>query len=125
MRPGAWRSSSEATADVISPQALDYWMRVKWHLDRGDSPRPAISLNCLRPEAPRLLLIARRSNFILERSHPALHGAEIEVERIGLAPAGASAWKSCFDCEAHSPCVKLWGNLNVMRLSLFFSPSGP
>lgn len=78
----------KATADVHLPlQALDYWMRVKWHLDRGDFSAagyfPGIAL---RPEAPRLLLIAPALEF-----HPSseailrFFAPEIEVERIGLA----------------------------------------
>ena len=78
----------KASADPNLPlQALDYWIRVKWHLDRGEFSAhgyfPGISL---RSEPPRLLLVAPSLEF-----HPtteALLGyftPEIEVERIGLA----------------------------------------
>lgn len=78
----------KASADLHLPlQALDYWIRVKWHLDRGEFPArgyfPGIAL---RPDPPRLLLVAPSLEF-----HPtteALLGyfsPAIEVERIGLA----------------------------------------
>lgn len=66
-------------------QALDYWLRVKWHLDRGE-------LSALFPGKqlatvpPRLLLVAPALRFhstterILRYFRP-----EIEVECIGLA----------------------------------------
>ncbi len=77
----------KATADVHLPlQALDYWMRVKWHLDRGEFTAagyfPGIAL---RPEPPRLLLIAPAFEF-----HPSseailrFFAPDVEVERIGL-----------------------------------------
>jgi hypothetical protein len=77
----------KASADLHLPlQALDYWIRVKWHLDRGEFPErgyfPGLAL---RPEPPRLLLVSPSLDF-----HPtseALLGyfsPAIEVERIGL-----------------------------------------
>jgi len=77
----------KATQDIQLPlQALDYWIRVRWHLERGDFTRsgyfPGIAL---RPEAPRLLLIAPALEF-----HPtteiilSFFRPDIEVERIGL-----------------------------------------
>src|SRR5207248_372315 len=50
----------KATADLQLPfQALDYWMRVKWHLDRGEFSQfgyfPGIALS---KQAPRLLLVS-------------------------------------------------------------------
>ena len=55
----------KASADLHLPlQALDYWIRVKWHLDRGEFGRagyfPGIEL---RPEPPRLLLVAPSLEF--------------------------------------------------------------
>lgn len=78
----------KASADLHLPlQALDYWIRVKWHLDRGEFTTsgyfPGIPL---RPEAPRLLLVAPSLEF-----HPTTEtilsyfAPSIEVERIGLA----------------------------------------
>jgi hypothetical protein len=78
----------KASADANLPlQALDYWIRVKWHLDRGEFPSrgyfPGIEL---RPDPPRLLLVAPSLEFhptteaLLSYFSPA-----IEVERIGLA----------------------------------------
>lgn len=83
----------KAAADPHLPlQALDYWMRVKWHLDRGDFSRlgyfPGVAL-AARP--PRLLLVAPALEF-----HPTSEtilrflSPEIPVERIGI---GAN-WRS-------------------------------
>lgn len=77
----------KASQDVHLPlQALDYWMRVKWHLERGEfSGRGYFSGLELRPEPPVLLLIAPALDF-----HPTnetilrYFSAQIEVERIGL-----------------------------------------
>ena len=77
----------KAVADPHLPlQALDYWLRVRWHLERGEFTAagyfPGIAL---RLEAPRLLLIAPALEF-----HPATESVlqylkpEVEVERIGV-----------------------------------------
>jgi hypothetical protein len=68
-------------------QALDYWLRVKRHLDRGEFSAngyfPGIEL---RTEPPRLLLVSPSLEF-----HPtsetvlSFFAPTIEVERIGLA----------------------------------------
>jgi hypothetical protein len=78
----------KASADLQLPlQALDYWIRVKWHLDRGEFRSngyfPGVEL---RQEPPRLLLVSPALEFhatsetILDYFPP-----EIHVERIGLA----------------------------------------
>jgi hypothetical protein len=78
----------KASADLQLPlQALDYWIRVKWHLDRGEFAShgyfPGIEL---RPDPPRLLLVSPSLEF-----HPSsetiLHyfAPAVAVERIGLA----------------------------------------
>jgi hypothetical protein len=78
----------KASADLQLPlQALDYWIRVKWHLDRGEFTArgyfPGIEL---RPEPPRLLLVSPSLEF-----HPSSEtilyyfAPTIDVERIGLA----------------------------------------
>jgi hypothetical protein len=77
----------KASADLQLPvQALDYWMRVRWHNQRGDFTRlgyfPALPL-CRRP--PRLLLVAPALEF--HSTSEALlryYAPEIEVERVGL-----------------------------------------
>jgi len=77
----------KASQDVHLPlQALDYWMRVKWHLERGEfSGRGYFPGLELRAEPPVLLLIAPALEF-----HPAneailrYFSPEIEVERIGV-----------------------------------------
>jgi hypothetical protein len=78
----------KTSADLQLPlQALDYWIRVKWHLDRGEFTShgyfPGIQL---RPEPPRLLLVSPSLEF-----HPSSEtllyyfAPAIDVERIGLA----------------------------------------
>jgi len=77
----------KASEDIHLPlQALDYWMRVRWHLERGEFSRqgyfPGLAL---ASEWPRLLLIAPSLAF-----HPKTEtvlkyfAPEIAVERIGL-----------------------------------------
>jgi len=77
----------KASADLHLPlQALDYWIRVKWHLDRGEfGPAgyfPGIELDA---GPPRLLLVAPSLEF-----HPSTEtlleffSPEIEVERVGI-----------------------------------------
>lgn len=78
----------KASADIHLPlQALDYWIRVEWHLDRGEFSAngyfPGIEL---RPDPPRLLLVSPSLEF-----HPTIEtvlgffAPHVEVERIGLA----------------------------------------
>ncbi len=77
----------KASEDLHLPlQALDYWMRVKWHLERGDFQRagyfPGIPV---RADPPRLLLVAPALEF-----HPSnesvlrYFSSDVCVERIGL-----------------------------------------
>jgi hypothetical protein len=77
----------KAAEDIHLPlQALDYWMRVKWHLDRQEFPArgyfPGIALT---GAAPRLLLVAPSIEY-----HPSnetilkYFSAEVPVERIGV-----------------------------------------
>jgi hypothetical protein len=77
----------KATADLQLPlQALDYWLRVKWHLDRGEFAAagyfPGVEI---RPDPPRLLLVAPALEF-----HPTSENIlrflapSICVERIGV-----------------------------------------
>ena len=77
----------KADEDIHLPlQALDYWMRVKWHLDRGEFAGrgyfPGIEL-ARRP--PRLLLISPALDY-----HPTNEivlryvSPQVETERIGV-----------------------------------------
>jgi hypothetical protein len=77
----------KASADLHLPlQALDYWIRVKWHLDRGEFSTygyfPGIAL---LPDPPRLILVSPSLEFhpttetVLSYFLPA-----IDVERIGV-----------------------------------------
>jgi len=77
----------KAAQDIHLPlQALDYWMRVKWHLDRGEFAGrgyfPGIEI---APAAPRLLLVApaldwHPTNEIVLR----FFAREVAVERFGV-----------------------------------------
>jgi hypothetical protein len=77
----------KASQDIHLPlQALDYWMRVKWHLERGEfSGRGYFPGIELRADPPRLLLVAPALDF-----HPSnetvlrFFRQDIEVERIGV-----------------------------------------
>jgi hypothetical protein len=77
----------KASADLHLPmQALDYWIRVKWHLDRGEFTAAGYFPGAeLRRDPPRLLLVSPSLEF-----HPttelllAFFSPEIVVERIGL-----------------------------------------
>ena len=77
----------KASADLHLPmQALDYWIRVKWHLDRGEFTArgyfPGVEL---RPDPPRLLLVSPSLDF-----HPTTEtilgffSPHVDVERIGV-----------------------------------------
>ncbi len=77
----------KASEDIHLPlQALDYWMRVRWHAMRSEfTPSGYFPGVALRTEAPRLLLIAPALDF-----HPSneavlrYYSPDIEVERIGV-----------------------------------------
>jgi hypothetical protein len=77
----------KAQEDIHMPlQAVDYWLRVRWHHAQEDFARygyfPGVALD---PLPPRLLLIAPSLRFhpagdiLLRHLHP-----QIEIERIGL-----------------------------------------
>src|SRR4029077_10688267 len=77
----------KASEDIHLPlQALDYWMRVKWHVDRHEFAAhgyfPGIEL---RKDPPRLLLVSPSLEFhptsetILQFISP-----DVEIERIGV-----------------------------------------
>jgi hypothetical protein len=77
----------KASQDIHLPlQALDYWIRVNWHLERGEfEPAGYFPGVALRSDPPRMLLIAPALDFhpsnecVLRYFSPA-----IEVERIGV-----------------------------------------
>lgn len=78
----------KVTADLNLPlQALDYWLRVKWHLDRGDfTPQGYFPGIALRRDPPRLLLVSPALEF-----HPTTEAIlrcfspQVQVERIGVS----------------------------------------
>lgn len=77
----------KASEDIHLPlQALDYWIRVKWHLDRGEFPARGYFPDVMLAErTPRLILVSPAMDFhpttetILRYFSPA-----IEVERVGV-----------------------------------------
>jgi len=77
----------KATADLHLPmQALDYWLRVKWHLDRDEfTPNGYFPGIQLRPEPPRLFLVSPALEF-----HPTTEtllrffSPAIDVQRVGV-----------------------------------------
>jgi hypothetical protein len=96
----------KASADLQLPlQALDYWIRVKWHLDRGEFAShgyfPGIEL---RPEPPRLLLVSPSLEF-----HPTSEtilcyfAPTVAVERIGLAVEWRKGLKVMFRLTGAEP----------------------
>ena len=81
----------KASEDVHLPlQALDYWMRVQWHLERGEFQTrgyfPSSEIGCqLACEPPRLILVSPALDF-----HPSnervlrYFSPRIPVERVGV-----------------------------------------
>ena len=77
----------KATADLHLPfQALDYWMRVKWHLDRNEFSRfgyfPGIALS---KQPPRLLLVSPALEFhSTTETILSFFSPDVDVERVGV-----------------------------------------
>jgi hypothetical protein len=96
----------KASEDIHLPlQALDYWMRVKWHLDRAEfSANGYFPGRELIAEAPRLLLVAPALEF-----HPSnecilrYFAPGIEVERIGVGLEWRKELKVVF--RSAPPCL--------------------
>jgi hypothetical protein len=98
----------KASADIHLPlQALDYWLHVKWHLDRGEFAAagyfPGIPL---KPEPPRILLVSPSLEF-----HPSTEtvlrffSPSIEVERVGLSADWRDQLRVVFRLRgAKTPC---------------------
>jgi hypothetical protein len=94
----------KATQDIQMPlQALDYWMRVRWHLDCGDFSRLGYFPNVpLSTRAPFLYLVAPALEF-----HPA-HDTVLQflertvpVVRVGLGANWKKELKVIFRQEHH------------------------
>ncbi len=96
----------KASEDIHLPlQALDYWIRVKWHLDRGEfTARGYFPGLTLRTDPPRLLLVAPALAF-----HPlcdsvlSFFDPSIDVARIGLGLQWRKELKILFRKEAARP----------------------
>jgi hypothetical protein len=77
----------KAEQDIHLPlQALDYWMRVKWHLDRGDfSQKNYFDGIPLSYREPRLLLVAPAVEFHPSNETLIKYFAKgVPVERVGV-----------------------------------------
>ena len=85
----------KASEDIHLPlQALDYWIRVKWHLDRNEFEAagyfPGISVR--REVPPRIMFVAPALEFHASNERVLRYfSPEIDVERIGVA----SEWQRC------------------------------
>ena len=97
----------KASEDLHLPvQALDYWLRVKWHAEKGDFGRHGYFPGTeLRNDPPKLLLVAPAFAF-----HPSTEtvlrffSAEIDVERIGVAASWENGIRVMFRARgAQSP----------------------
>jgi hypothetical protein len=94
----------KADQDIHLPlQALDYWMRVKWHLERGEfSGCGYFSGLALTHAAPRLLLVAPALDY-----HPSnetvlrYFSPEIAVERFGVGIEWRRDFKVMFRIPSH------------------------
>ncbi len=109
----------KASEDIHLPlQALDYWMRVKWHLDRREFTAngyfPGIGLIA---EAPRLLLVAPALDF-----HPSnecvlrYFSPGIEIERIGVGLEWRKELKVVF--RSGPPCLSKYSNTFETRSAI-------
>jgi hypothetical protein len=92
-------------------QALDYWIRVKWHLDLDEfTARGFFPGIALQKQSPRMLLVAPSLNF-----HPATESilryfpADMKIERIGVSREWRSDLTVAFRAEGHSsPAAQMW-----------------
>lgn len=102
----------KVSQDIHLPlQALDYWMRVRWHLDRGDfTARGFFPEIALSMEAPRILLVAPAMEF-----HPTNEtvlsylSPDICVERVGIGLEWRRELKVVYRPDAGlSPSANAW-----------------
>jgi len=95
----------KASEDIHLPlQALDYWMRVGWHVERGDFSSAGYFPGLrLRNEPPRLLLVAPALMFHSTNETVLRYfSSEVPVERIGTGIEWQKGLEVFF--RAHSPC---------------------
>ncbi|MBC7927744.1 MAG: hypothetical protein H7039_19030 [Bryobacteraceae bacterium] len=95
----------KASEDIHLPlQALDYWARVKWHLERGEfAAKHYFPGHVISNSSPRLFLLAPALHF-----HPSTETilayvtSDAQVERIGLAASWRSELKVVFRIEGRT-----------------------
>jgi len=97
--------------DIHLPlQALDYWMRIKWHLDRAEITQSGYFTGfVLGTQAPRLMLVAPALEF--HSSNETILGffsPEIPVERIGLGVEWKKELKVMFRAPGKMNSGKPW-----------------
>jgi hypothetical protein len=105
----------KASQDIHLPlQALDYWMRVKWHLERNEfAGRGYFPDIPLRSDPPRLLLVAPALDF-----HPTneavlgFFSPEVHVERIGIGIQWRQELRVMFRAPAVTARACLSGSLD-------------
>jgi hypothetical protein len=96
----------KATEDIHLPlQALDYWARVKWHLERGEfDSKGYFPGYTIRQLTPKVFLLAPALQF-----HPTTETilryvtSQVEVERIGLSATWRSDLKVVFRARGSDP----------------------
>jgi hypothetical protein len=84
----------KVTEDLHLPlQALDYWMRVRWHAERGELQHLFPQILLAAGQMPKLLLVAPAMSFHSSNTTVLRYfSPEIEVERIGAG----SDWQRRF-----------------------------
>jgi hypothetical protein len=99
----------KASQDIHLPlQALDYWMRVNWHIEQGDLIRAGYFSGIdLRREPPRLLLVAPALDY-----HPSnetilrFFSQPVDVERIGVGMDWRSKLEVMFRAPKSIPAIQ-------------------
>jgi hypothetical protein len=92
-------------------QALDYWIRVTWHLDRDEfTARGFFPGITLQKQSPRMLLVAPALNF-----HPATESIlryfppSLDVHRIGVTMDWQRGLEIAFRARGgSSPAAQMW-----------------
>ncbi len=96
----------KACEDIHLPlQALDYWARVKWHLERGEfATKGYFPGQMIRRVPPRTLLVAPALHFHSTTETILRYvTSEAEVERIGLTASWRAELKVVFRARGSAP----------------------
>ena len=102
----------KVSEDVHLPlQALDYWIRVRWHLERDEfTARGFFPGIAIQQQSPRMLLVAPALNF-----HPATESIlryfppTLDVHRIGVSMDWQRGLEIAFKATGRSsPAAQMW-----------------